>query len=129
VATLRYLKKQTSMPVPNVFAYDPDIDGEVGGAWMTMEIVDDEDASSIWETLSNEQKHKLCLAIGDQYSNILSLRFDAIGSMYESEGQIFIGPMVTTETGVDADAAPDPEKCGPFIDATHWLVATSKGDT
>ncbi|KAK0471862.1 hypothetical protein IW261DRAFT_829889 [Armillaria novae-zelandiae] len=96
---------------------------------MIMEIVDGLNASLIWETLTSEQKHKLCLAIGDLYSSLLSLRFDSIGSMHESEGRLFIGPLVTTETGIDIDAAPDPDKCGPFLDAAHWLVATAKGDT
>ncbi|KAK0471871.1 hypothetical protein IW261DRAFT_1317660, partial [Armillaria novae-zelandiae] len=95
VVMLRYLKKHRSVPVPDVFAYDLDIDGQVGGAWMIMEIVDGMNASLIWETLTSKQKHKLCLAIGDLYSSLLSLRFNSIGSMHESEGRLFIGPLVT----------------------------------
>ncbi|KAK0482879.1 hypothetical protein EDD18DRAFT_1112514 [Armillaria luteobubalina] len=59
-SNMRYIKKHTSVSVPNVFAYDPDTDGQVDGM----------DANSIWETLTSEQNHKLFLAIGDQYLRV-----------------------------------------------------------
>ncbi|KAG7441759.1 uncharacterized protein BT62DRAFT_923163 [Guyanagaster necrorhizus] len=100
-ATLRYLKRHMSIPVLDMSAYDTDIDGAVGGAWMIMELINGENASSIWESLSHKQKYKLSLAVGDQYQNMLSLRFNAIGSIDASKRCFFIGPMLLLqeETG------------------------------
>ncbi|KAK0462213.1 hypothetical protein IW261DRAFT_1374782, partial [Armillaria novae-zelandiae] len=36
VATIRYVKEHTSIPVPDVLVYDPDWDRKVGGEWMLM---------------------------------------------------------------------------------------------
>ncbi|KAK0221246.1 hypothetical protein EDD85DRAFT_779491, partial [Armillaria nabsnona] len=74
-------------------------------------------------------KHKLSLAIGDLYSSILAVRFNAIGSIYEDRGHFFIGPMVTIEISAAHDTAPDPNKCGPHITPADWLVAVAQGDT
>ncbi|KAK0197624.1 hypothetical protein F5146DRAFT_921390, partial [Armillaria mellea] len=118
VATLQYLKRHTSIPVPDVLVYHPDSDNRVGGAWMIMETVDGNAAASVWEYLTREQKHKLTFAMSDIYSTILSLRFDMIGSFYEDRGSFFIGPIVTTATSEASDTAPDPNKCGPFRSTT-----------
>ncbi|KAK0197610.1 hypothetical protein F5146DRAFT_888577, partial [Armillaria mellea] len=118
VATLRYLKRHTSIPVPDAFVYDPDSDNRVGGAWMVMEAVEGNSAVLVWDDLSREQKKKLTLAMGDMYSSILSLRFDMIGSFYKDRGRFAIGPIVTTETSEALDNAPDPNKCGPFHSTT-----------
>ncbi|KAK0432191.1 hypothetical protein EV421DRAFT_1850486 [Armillaria borealis] len=40
VATSRYLKRHTSIPVPDALVYDSDSDNGVGGAWMIMEALD-----------------------------------------------------------------------------------------
>lgn len=88
-----------------------------------------ENAASIWDSLSPEQKHKLSLAIGESYLSIFSLRFNAIGSIYEARGHFFVRPMVTTEVSATHDTAPDPRKCGPHINAADWLVAVAQGYT
>lgn len=39
IATMRYIKKNTTIPVPDVFVHDSDEDHQVGGEWMIMECV------------------------------------------------------------------------------------------
>ncbi|KAK0237346.1 hypothetical protein EDD85DRAFT_791015 [Armillaria nabsnona] len=73
VAMLQYLRRYTSISLPDVLAYNADDDSQVGRAWMIMDSVDGEEAAKIWSTLSCEQKHKLSLAIGELYSSIISL--------------------------------------------------------
>lgn len=36
---MRYLRENTSIPVPEVYLHDDDLDGIVGGPWMVMEFV------------------------------------------------------------------------------------------
>ncbi|KZT23691.1 hypothetical protein NEOLEDRAFT_1136181 [Neolentinus lepideus HHB14362 ss-1] len=44
---MKYVKKHTRIPVPEVLAYDPDDDKSVGGEWMVMEKVRDPDPSEL----------------------------------------------------------------------------------
>lgn len=39
MATIRFLKKHSAIPVPEIYGYDPDDDGRVGGKWVIMEYV------------------------------------------------------------------------------------------
>jgi hypothetical protein len=36
---MRYIRENTSIPVPEVYLHGDDLDGVVGGAWMVMEFV------------------------------------------------------------------------------------------
>ncbi|SJK96889.1 uncharacterized protein ARMOST_00137 [Armillaria ostoyae] len=76
VAPLRYLKRHTSILVPDALVYDSDSDNGVSGPWMIMDALDGGAAVSVWDSLTREQKHEFTLAMGDMYSSILSLRFN-----------------------------------------------------
>lgn len=39
IATIKYIRKYTQIPAPDVLGYDADEDGGVGGEWMVMEYV------------------------------------------------------------------------------------------
>lgn len=56
VATLRWVRENTTIPVPNVFAFDDSNDNEIGFEWILMELMEGAPAHRRWRTMSLEQK-------------------------------------------------------------------------
>ncbi|KAK0462218.1 hypothetical protein IW261DRAFT_1528235 [Armillaria novae-zelandiae] len=130
VATMRYVKEHTTIPVPDILFYDPDWDRKVGGEWMLMRYIDGINPAHLWRTLTDDQWETLCTSIADIWSQLMCLRFKFIGSIYEqqdeSERQYFIGPMAYLPI---AGSIGSPEACtsGPFLSSRDWLVAVANG--
>ncbi|KAJ7484661.1 hypothetical protein FB451DRAFT_1028777, partial [Mycena latifolia] len=84
--------------------------------------------SDHWPELSSLQRKAVCTVIAGIWHQLLSLRFDAIGSLHiDPTGKIDIGPVA-----VQNCKAPTPEieypKCGPFTTLREWLSAVAKHD-
>ncbi|KAG0633585.1 phosphotransferase enzyme family-domain-containing protein [Tuber brumale] len=84
VATLRLLRQCTSLPVPEVFAYDCTTENELGFEWIIMEKIPGVCLGEVWHDLSLERKTIVVERLG-QFSKELrrKCRFDAIGSLYQ----------------------------------------------
>ena len=84
VATLRLLRQRTSLPVPEVFAYDCTTKNELGFEWIIMEKIPGVCLREVWRDLSLERKAIVVERLG-QFSKELreKCRFDAIGSLYQ----------------------------------------------
>ncbi|KAK0471286.1 hypothetical protein IW261DRAFT_1344695, partial [Armillaria novae-zelandiae] len=144
VATIRYAKEHTSIPVPDVLVYDPDWDRKVGGEWMLMKYPTFGPSFSVYASnpseafmnnkmdpkLSDDQWEALCTSVADIWSQLLRLRFKSVGSIYEqqdgSESRYFIGPM-TYIPSTGCVASPEASTSGPFSSTREWLVAVAKG--
>ena len=93
VATLRLLRKYTSLPVPGVFAYDCTTKNELGFEWIIMERIPGVCLRELWPGLSLESKGIIVERLG-QFTKELreKCRFNAIGSLYQrtelSEGDL-----------------------------------------
>ncbi|SJL12328.1 uncharacterized protein ARMOST_15751 [Armillaria ostoyae] len=130
VATLRFLKSKTKIPVPEILHHDVDADGMVGGEWMIMEYIDGDNLSTIWRSLDTKHREQVCIAIADVWSQIIKVNFHSIGSLYEREsGDFYIGPMTRLASNRKTSISPPRlEKCGPFSSAKDWLLATARRD-
>ncbi|KAK0493472.1 hypothetical protein EDD18DRAFT_1108252 [Armillaria luteobubalina] len=126
VATIRYVKEHTSIPVPDILVYDPDWDRKVGAEWMLMKYIDGISPAN----LTDDQWESLCPSVADIWSQLLRLRFKSIGSIYEqqdeSEKRYFIGPM-TYIPDSGSIGSPEASTSGPFSSTREWLVAVAKG--
>ncbi|KAH7869908.1 uncharacterized protein C8R40DRAFT_1176228 [Lentinula edodes] len=120
IATMRYLKDHSTIPIPTIHGYDADADRHVGGTWLVMEYV--------WHTLTTTQREQLALSLADLWSQLMLQTFNQIGSLYECpEGQFAVGPMTFLPSKNHyAIAPPDRAKCGPFNTAKEWLEATAR---
>ncbi|PUU82921.1 kinase-like domain-containing protein [Tuber borchii] len=93
VATLQLLRQHTSLPVPEVFAYDCTTKNELGFEWTIMEKIPGVCLGEVWPDLSLEGKKIVVERLG-QFSKELreKCRFNAIGSLYQrtelSEGDL-----------------------------------------
>ncbi|KAJ3786422.1 hypothetical protein GGU10DRAFT_332375 [Lentinula aff. detonsa] len=130
IATMRYLKRHSAIPVPEIYGYDNDADRRVGGTWMVMEYVEGRNVDQVWHTLTTTQREQLALSLADLWSQLILQTFDRIGSLYERpEGQFVVGPMTFLPTRNHyAIAPPENAKCGPFNTALEWLEASARQD-
>jgi hypothetical protein len=80
--------------------------------------------------MNTEQRRLVISSVAEIWSQLLSLRFDKIGSLsLGSDGHIIVGPMVHHMLTRDAHiSAPPREKCGPFASQRDWLLATANRD-
>ncbi|KZT23710.1 kinase-like protein [Neolentinus lepideus HHB14362 ss-1] len=126
VATLKYVKEHTCIPVPEVIDYDRDEDGAVGGEWMVMEYIPGVSLGEKWGEMTVTQKGEAARSIANVWAELLSLTFPAIGSLYE-EGKI--GQMTFFPSNNPNNMAPpDHRSCGPFDSAQAWLLAVAAED-
>ncbi|KAK1584956.1 phosphotransferase enzyme family-domain-containing protein [Colletotrichum navitas] len=97
VATLHWLRRWTSTPVPRVFAFDDSNDNEIGFEWILMELMPGKSAYKQWRGMSMEQKTRLVEKVAEFQGDILSqckgfrsigtLRPDAIKDKEEQKEQ------------------------------------------
>ncbi|KAJ4490488.1 hypothetical protein J3R30DRAFT_3694141 [Lentinula aciculospora] len=130
VATMRYLKRHSTIPIPKIFGYDLDADGHVGGTWVVMEYVEGQNVDQVWHTLTKTRREQLALSLADLWSQLMLPTFHLIGSLYEHPGgQFVVGPMTFLPTRNHyAIAPPDRDRCGPFKTTQDWLEASARQD-
>jgi hypothetical protein len=125
---MRFLKEHSTIPIPRVYGYDDDSDGNIGGKFVVLEYVDGRRVDQIWNSLTEAQREKLTLSLADLWSQLMGQSFEKIGSLYEQpEGRFFVGPMTFLPTNNHfAISAPDETKCGPFSTTQEWLEANAR---
>ncbi|KAF0324535.1 hypothetical protein GQ607_008239 [Colletotrichum asianum] len=90
VATMRWIKLRTSIPVPEVFAFDDTSDNEIGFEWMLMEFVPGIRAHKRWRKMPMAQKEAIAEKMADYHAQILDAgtrlkEFRTIGTLYFDE--------------------------------------------
>ncbi|KAF2271256.1 uncharacterized protein EI97DRAFT_497351 [Westerdykella ornata] len=100
-ATLKYIKKHSSIPVPEVFYYSCTKSNEVGVPFILMSKAPGSVLSTRWQAelpgmpnddtksaqyLTQEDKEKVMKQLGAITAQLLHLRVDKIGSLFEEEG-------------------------------------------
>ncbi|KLO04574.1 hypothetical protein SCHPADRAFT_840467 [Schizopora paradoxa] len=130
VATLKYLAKKTSVPVPAVIFWNSDADNAVGAEYMFISKVPGVPATSIWSEMSIDKKKNLVRQVAENLMKLWSLRFDAIGSLYlnENRNDFVVGPIVENHFLTKCDGFPrikEPidlsEFRGPFTSISSYL--------
>ncbi|KAJ7275102.1 hypothetical protein C8J57DRAFT_1224640 [Mycena rebaudengoi] len=130
---MKYVARNTSIRVPQVYIYDDDAYKIVGGAWMVMEYIPDPSLEACWPSMSSTQREVACMAIANIIHRLLSCRFPSIGSLRishtkEHTEEFDVGPVVVPNILTDLKMiSPAPEKCGPFSTVREWLLALAKG--
>jgi aminoglycoside phosphotransferase len=83
-ATLAYVGRHTSIPVPKVIAYDSSSNSKLGFEWMLLEKIEGVPLSSIWEKMPFDSKVSLTVEITNLQAQLDNLHFTQIGSLYFS---------------------------------------------
>ncbi|KAI8713022.1 hypothetical protein NCS52_01245300 [Fusarium sp. LHS14.1] len=91
IATIRYIKQHTSIPVPEIYYRDLDPDNEIGAAFVLMEKLPGRHLYKIWDDLSLDHKKAALSEIASIVVKLSSLRFNKIGCLTENG----IGPIIS----------------------------------
>lgn len=96
VVTMRYVKKLTTIPIPEVYHYDTDENNPVGCQYILMEAVSGcaaaDSPHGVLLNLPNDKIDKVCAQLADIILQLSRLEFPEIGSLQQAEnGDVYIG--------------------------------------
>lgn len=91
IATARYLRRFSSIPVPEIYYCDLDLDNSIGAPVVLMERMSGRHLNKIWDTLALDGKKSALSEIAAVVAQLSSLKFDQIGSLDEDG----VGPLVS----------------------------------
>ncbi|KAL3476605.1 phosphotransferase enzyme family-domain-containing protein [Aspergillus californicus] len=81
VTTLRFLRRETDIPVPEVVAFDDSGDNEIGFEWILMELMPGVSLYKKWRSLNAFQKVALVQRIAEFQAQIFRHTFSGIGTL------------------------------------------------
>ncbi|KAH7244824.1 kinase-like domain-containing protein [Fusarium solani] len=99
IATIRYVKQHTSIPVPEIYYQDLNPDNEIGAAFVLMEKIPGRHLYKIWDGLSLDHKKVALSQIASVIVQFSSLRFDKIGCLTKNGIGRVTSPCYTSPQG------------------------------
>lgn len=98
VATLRFLEHRTTIPVPEVVAWDSFSDNLLGFEWIMMKQARGRLLSELWSDLTQSERVFLLGDLGEYTAQLRRCHFPCIGSLYlkSSEPRVYIASVETT---------------------------------
>ncbi|KAK7054673.1 hypothetical protein VNI00_003136 [Paramarasmius palmivorus] len=91
VATMRYVKQRTRIPIPTVYVVETTTDNPVGMQYVIMERMPGAHLYDIWDELSIEHQKSVLTDIADILTQLAALKFDRIGALMSENGDM--GPI------------------------------------
>ncbi|KAL2016249.1 hypothetical protein VTK56DRAFT_4025 [Thermocarpiscus australiensis] len=85
VATMEYVRRHTSLPIPRVIAFSSSDANELGHEWILMEMLKGVPLRTAWETMSEPTKGRFFTELAGHVKGLLALRFSKFGSIYFSD--------------------------------------------
>ncbi|KAJ7490835.1 kinase-like domain-containing protein [Mycena latifolia] len=119
VATLRYVKKNTTIPVPEVYHAVSTADNPVGARYMLMQRIPGQLLISHWMQFSAEERRKVVAQLADFQAQLLQLEFPTIGCLVDENGTV--GPLGLSCTY--PFALRNSTDRGPFSSSRDFLLA------
>ena len=98
VATTEFVRRNTTIPVPVIFAYDSSPNNELGLEWILMEKIAGTALQVVWSDMDEPHQDNIVNQVADWVDQLSRLPFDRAGSLYmqytETELMFYIGAMV-----------------------------------
>lgn len=82
VATIAFLRAQTSIPAPRIIAWQSNRDGELGFEWILMEKLQGVPTCDVWRKISWERKLELVEVLAGFIKEMQDHKFSSIGALY-----------------------------------------------
>ncbi|KAG8158087.1 hypothetical protein KVR01_011848 [Diaporthe batatas] len=133
VATLRWVREHTNIPVPKVIAFEDNNDNIIGFEWILMELMPGTTAYRRWRTMSLEQKSAIAKSVAEFQVQLScygapSSPFRSIGTLnllrepprIEAETRATPGMMISHEFFMGDRIKYDIPR-GPFNSSHDWL--------
>ena len=116
VATLAYLRANTSVPVPRVIAWQSNVDNELGFEWLIMEVMEGVPLYDVWRKIPWAEKFELIDSLAGLVKKIQEHKFSSIGALYfksagryEARTQVTITDRNVALSDVATDKLPEAE--------------------
>lgn len=128
-ATMRLIRKTTTVPVPEIYDLDTTANNEIGAPYICMSFLPGRRVSDVWfadsGTLSREELRLRILAnLSKTMAGFSCLGFDKLGSVMEDKaGVTFIGPVYTSHDNEDGSFRI--EASGPYASTREYLETHS----
>jgi len=86
VATLQFVQKNTSIPVPRVIAFDASADNELGFEWILMSKIPGVSLQSLWDSpaLAWEGRVQITKTLAEYVKQLRTSKFPLSGNLYPS---------------------------------------------
>ncbi|KAF7553693.1 hypothetical protein G7Z17_g3435 [Cylindrodendrum hubeiense] len=110
IATCRYVKSHTNIPVPEIYHVDLDPDNDVGAPYVLMEKMPGKDLYNMWDDLAIDHKKAVLTQITSVIVQLASLKFDKIGCLNEAG----VSPLVSSSSDLPS---------GPFDSVYAYLTS------
>ncbi|CAG8923960.1 unnamed protein product [Penicillium salamii] len=128
VTTLRFLRRSTKIPVPEIFAYDETASTEIGYEWILMERMPGVPAYKKWRTMTTFQKVALVQQMAEFQAQMFQHTFSGIGTLIpgdETAQNEQLGEIVSTSFFMGQRFTFDIAR-GPFRSTYDWLSSHLK---
>ncbi|KAK3935091.1 hypothetical protein QBC46DRAFT_58533 [Diplogelasinospora grovesii] len=126
VTTLRLIASQTSIPVPEIYAFDTTTNNEIEAPYICMNFISGKTVSKAWFDATGpvsleERRMKILTSLAHLLAQLSQFKFDKIGSLHTNEDDIVpsIGPCYDWEENDDGSLAV--VASGPFEDSRSYL--------
>ncbi|KAF7325166.1 APH domain-containing protein [Mycena kentingensis (nom. inval.)] len=126
VATMRYIRSNTALPVPEVYHCDPTDGNEILAPYVAMAYVLGVSVGEVWFEAAEGRREENRLRILSQLAGLSALmrglRFDTLGSLGPDDR---VGPCFETEELYDEAAdsiSTEVKSYGPFLTTEAWFA-------
>ncbi|OBZ75254.1 Altered inheritance of mitochondria protein 9, mitochondrial [Grifola frondosa] len=120
VATLNFVRKNTSIPVPKVLAVDTDPHNPVNARYTLQERILGHPLEDVWESLSSAQLQTIISQVARFEGELFQTRFSSIGSLLEDpDGQFSVGHLGLSCLLPQSDL----HVVGPWTSSLEWIKA------
>ncbi|KAI9707006.1 MAG: hypothetical protein M1820_004594 [Bogoriella megaspora] len=82
VATMEYVRKETSIPIPKVYVFESSMENALGFEWMIMEKMEGQTFRDARASMGQSIEESLNRTIAEWVHQLSQLHFDRIGSLY-----------------------------------------------
>lgn len=120
VATIQFVRENTTIPVPEIFAFDDSAENELGFEWILMEMLPGVELRQRWRKLSMVAKQDLVKQIAEYQSQLFCHKFSAIGNLFVPPSHEFVvqGPSTAQENEGERGDSLAPTKKSPATQGT-----------
>jgi len=125
IATIRYIKQHTSIPVPEIYYQDLNPKNGVGAAYVLMERLPGRHLYKSWDDMSLDHKRVALSEIASVIAQLTSLEFDQIGCLTQNGLGPIINPCFETSRGPFSSTL---EYLQSFVSTTSITSSPQLGD-
>ena len=122
VATIAFLRANTTISVPRIIAWQSNLDGDLGSEWILMEKLEGVTLLSVWRKIPWGRKLSLVEEIAKFTKELQSYRFDKIGGLY------FKSALENIADGQDHLLTASPSQDRKWSDNDHDGIATGMSE-